>query len=56
MVGGERSGIPDWILDRADATLHLPMLGFVATYNLHAAMAAVAAERLRQLSAPSAPG
>lgn len=51
VVGGERTGIPDWLIDRADAVLRLPMLGFVATYNLHAAMAAVASERLRQLSA-----
>jgi tRNA G18 (ribose-2'-O)-methylase SpoU len=53
VVGGERTGIPEWIVERADAVLRLPMLGFVATYNLHAAMAAVASERLRQLSLPA---
>lgn len=48
VVGAERSGIPQPILARADVVVALPMQGFIASYNLQAAMAAVASERLRQ--------
>jgi tRNA G18 (ribose-2'-O)-methylase SpoU len=48
VVGAERSGIPDALLERADEVIQLPMQGFIASYNLQAAMAAVASERLRQ--------
>ncbi len=52
VVGAERGGIPRPLLDRADEVVQLPMQGFIASYNLQAAMAAVAVERLRQESIP----
>lgn len=48
VVGGEARGIPEWILGEADAVVRLPMAGFLRSYNVQAAVAAVAAERLRQ--------
>ena len=36
------------LLARCDAVLRIPMRGFVPAYNLQAAMAMVAGERLRQ--------
>ncbi len=57
VLGGERSGIPEPVLDAADEVVRIPMAGFIASYNLQAAMAAVAAERLRQSGLPgAAPG
>jgi RNA methyltransferase, TrmH family len=50
VVGGERLGIPADVLDACDAALRIPMRGFIPSYNLQAAMAAVASERLRQVS------
>lgn len=50
IIGGEDQGISNGILDSCDDVLRIPMAGFVPSYNLHAAMAAVAVERLRQLS------
>ena len=50
VVGGERHGIPDAVLAAADRILRIPMRGFIPSYNLQAAMAGVALERLRQLS------
>jgi tRNA(Leu) C34 or U34 (ribose-2'-O)-methylase TrmL len=38
------------VLAAADRVLRLPMRGFIPSYNLQAAMAAVALERLRQLT------
>lgn len=49
VVGGEAEGIPPAVLTRCDAVVRIPMAGFVASYNLQAAVAAVASERLRQL-------
>jgi tRNA G18 (ribose-2'-O)-methylase SpoU len=49
VVGGERHGIPAAVLAGADRVLRLPMHGFIPSYNLQAAMAGVAFERLRQL-------
>lgn len=49
VLGGERHGIPRDVLAEADRVLRLPMRGFIPSYNLQAAMAAVALERLRQL-------
>ena len=50
VVGGERHGIPDdGARAAADRVLRLPMRGFIPSYNLQAAMAGVAFERLRQL-------
>jgi TrmH family RNA methyltransferase len=50
VVGGERLGLAPECLARCDEVVRLPMAGFIPSYNLQAAMAAVAIERLRQLS------
>jgi tRNA G18 (ribose-2'-O)-methylase SpoU len=50
VVGGERHGIPAPVLDACHGVLRIPMEGFIPSYNLQAAMAVVAGERLRQLS------
>ena len=50
VIGAERDGIPTALLSRCDEVLKLPMAGFVPAYNVQAAMAAVALERLRQLA------
>jgi 23S rRNA (guanosine2251-2'-O)-methyltransferase len=50
IIGGEHAGIPGAVLDRADEVIRIPMAGFIPSYNLQAAMAAVALERLRQLT------
>jgi tRNA G18 (ribose-2'-O)-methylase SpoU len=51
VVGGERGGIPPDVLVACDGALRIPMRGFIPSYNLQAAMAMVAGERLRQLGA-----
>jgi 23S rRNA (guanosine2251-2'-O)-methyltransferase len=48
VIGGESRGIAPPVLERCDAALRIPMRGFVPAYNLQAAMAMVAGERLRQ--------
>lgn len=48
VVGAEAEGVPEAVLARCDAVARLPMAGFIASYNLQAAVAAVALERLRQ--------
>ena len=48
VVGGEADGIPPEVLERADAVVRIPMSGFIRSYNLQAAVAAVASERTRQ--------
>jgi tRNA G18 (ribose-2'-O)-methylase SpoU len=53
VVGGEADGIPDAALARCEAVVRLPTAGFLPSYNLQGAVAAVAAERLRQLDAAS---
>lgn len=50
VVGGERHGIPAEVIEACDEAVRLPMHGFIPSYNLQAAMAMVAGERLRQLS------
>jgi TrmH family RNA methyltransferase len=50
VVGGERHGIPEPVLEACDDALRIPMRGFIPSYNLQAAMAIVAGERLRQLA------
>jgi tRNA G18 (ribose-2'-O)-methylase SpoU len=50
LVGNERHGIAPELLARCDAIATIPMTGFVPSYNLQAAISAVAAERLRQLA------
>ena len=49
VVGGEARGIPDAIVAACDAVVRIPTPGFVPSYNLQGAVAAVASERLRQL-------
>jgi len=49
VVGGEAEGIPKAALARCETVVRLPMAGFLPSYNLQGAVAAVAAERLRQL-------
>lgn len=49
-AGGEDRSVPAPLLARCDAVVRLPMRGFVPCYNLQAAVAAVALERLRQAS------
>ena len=49
IVGNERSGIEAEVLKECDAVIRIPMQGFVPSYNLQAAVSAVATERLRQL-------
>jgi tRNA G18 (ribose-2'-O)-methylase SpoU len=58
VVGGERHGIPKEVLAACDDAIRIPMWGFIPSYNLQAAMAAVACERLRQLpeSEETSPG
>ncbi len=56
VIGGERDGLPPALLERSDEIVRVPMAGFVPSYNLQAAMAAVAVERLRQESASTAFG
>jgi 23S rRNA (guanosine2251-2'-O)-methyltransferase len=49
LIGSERSGLSPSVLERCDAVVRIPMAGFVPSYNVQAAMAAIAIERLRQL-------
>ena len=49
VVGGEADGIPATTLERCDHVVRIPMAGFLRTYNLQAAVAIMAAERMRQL-------
>ena len=50
VVGGEAGGIGAPLLASCDATIRIPMTGFIPSYNLQAALAIVAGERLRQRS------
>jgi TrmH family RNA methyltransferase len=49
VIGGEAGGVPPEVLEACDLTVRIPMRGFIPSYNLQAAMAIVAGERLRQL-------
>ena len=49
IVGAEAEGVPTEVLDRCDEIVRIPMAGFVASYNLQVAVAAISAERFRQL-------
>jgi 23S rRNA (guanosine2251-2'-O)-methyltransferase len=53
VVGGEARGVPKALLDACECVVRIPMLGFIPSYNLQAAVAIVAGERLRQLSVSS---
>ena len=48
ILGCERTGVPDALLCEADATVSIPMGGFVPSYNLQAAMSMMVGEALRQ--------
>jgi 23S rRNA (guanosine2251-2'-O)-methyltransferase len=48
IVGGERHGISDELLEQADEIIRIPMAGFVPSYNLQAPLAIVTVEALRQ--------
>ncbi len=50
VLGNERSGLCESVLAAADSTVRIPMAGFVPSYNLQAAMTAIATERLRQVT------
>jgi len=50
VIGNEQSGISDAVLARCAHKIRIPMAGFVPSYNVQAAMTAIAVERLRQLS------
>jgi 23S rRNA (guanosine2251-2'-O)-methyltransferase len=50
ILGGERSGLSTELVERCSARIRIPMAGFVPSYNVQAAMAAIATERLRQLN------
>jgi tRNA G18 (ribose-2'-O)-methylase SpoU len=51
IVGNERRGIEPELLAHCDAVVGIPMAGFVPSYNVQAAVSALAVERLRQLAA-----
>lgn len=51
VVGGEKDGVPRTILERCDEVVRIPMAGFIPSFNLQAAVACIATERLRQLAA-----
>ena len=48
VVGGEHAGVPEGVLAQCDAVVRIPMAGFIRSYNLQAAVAMIAAERMRQ--------
>lgn len=49
LLGSEREGLDADVIARCNATIGIPMNGFVPSYNLQAAMSMLVAERLRQL-------
>ena len=50
VVGGERNGIPEQILEQSDEIIRIPMSGFVPSFNLQAPLSYVAIEAQRQRS------
>ena len=48
VVGSETTGIEDAVLAEADATLRIPVAGFIPSYNVQAAVSMVLGEWLRQ--------
>lgn len=48
VVGNERDGVSPEVLAAADHLVSLPMAGFIPSYNVQAAMAALTADRLRR--------
>jgi 23S rRNA (guanosine2251-2'-O)-methyltransferase len=53
LIGSEHDGFDEQLLANCAAVVRIPMAGFVPSYNVQAAMAAIAVERLRQLGVPS---
>lgn len=49
IIGNEQTGIDTDLVARCDFSIRIPMAGFVPSYNVQAAMTAIAVERLRQL-------
>jgi tRNA G18 (ribose-2'-O)-methylase SpoU len=49
IIGNEQTGIDAELVARCDFSIRIPMAGFVPSYNVQAAMTAIAVERLRQL-------
>ena len=50
VVGGERNGISEKILEQSDEIIRIPMSGFVPSFNLQAPLSCVAIEAQRQRS------
>ena len=50
VVGSEREGVSQEVLDACDEVVRLPMNGFVPSYNLQVAISVLAVESLRQRS------
>ena len=48
VVGAEREGVSQEVLDACDEIVRLPMDGFVPSYNLQVAISVIAVEALRQ--------
>lgn len=48
IVGGERNGISQDIIDQSDEIIRIPMSGFVPSFNLQAPLSVVAVEAQRQ--------
>jgi len=48
VVGAEGDGLPSAVLDAADARVCVPMTGFIPSYNVQAAVSALAVELLRR--------
>ena len=48
VVGAEREGVSQEVLDACDEVVRLPMDGFVPSYNLQVAVSVLAVEALRQ--------
>ena len=53
VVGGEARGVHEVLLDACESVVRIPMPGFIPSYNLQAAVAIIAGERLRQLAVSS---
>ena len=48
VVGAERAGVSEQVIEAANAVVKLPMDGFVPSYNLQVAVSVMAVEALRQ--------
>ena len=48
VVGAEREGVSQEVLEACDEVVRLPMDGFVPSYNLQVAISVLAVEALRQ--------